>query len=85
LAFAEPVPRFITLDGSLRRVKCPTSPSRIHKTFHKPVILFYPSIQLFALSEPTGLWAGVVLWEGVEGWWGCGVLGDGDHPGREHV
>jgi len=81
LAFAEPMHGFIALDGPLRRVECPKPQPRIHETFHKPMILFDHIIQILALSEPTGLWEGAVLLEGVEGRWVRGVLVDGDHTG----
>jgi hypothetical protein len=44
---------------------------------------FHHVIQIVAWSEPTGLWEGVVVLEGLEGQWVCGVLVDGDHA-REH-
>jgi hypothetical protein len=43
------------------------------------MVLFHHIIQIFALSESTGLWEGVVVLEGLEGRWVCGVLIDGDH------
>jgi len=85
LAFVEHVPRFIALDGPLRRVEGPNPQPRIHETFHKPVILLYPIIQILALSEPTGLWACAVLLEGVAGWWVRRVLVDGEHTGRARM
>ena len=58
LAFAEYVHGFIALDGPLRRGKCRKPQPWIHAAFHKPMILFHHIIQIFALSEPTGLWEG---------------------------
>jgi hypothetical protein len=43
------------------------------------MLLLHHIIQIVALSEPTGLWEGVVVLEGLEGQWVGGVLVHGHH------
>jgi hypothetical protein len=67
---------FIALDCPLRRGKRPKPHSQIYATIHKPVILFYDIIQIFALLEETTLREQPFLLEGLEGQRICRVLID---------
>jgi hypothetical protein len=49
------------------------------------MILFHHIIQIFALSEPTGLWEGVIMLEGLEGRWVGGVLVHSDRAWKRRM
>jgi hypothetical protein len=68
LAFAEHVHVVIAWDGALRRGKCRKPQPRTHAACHQLMILFHHIIQIWAWSEPTSLWKGVLVLEGLEGW-----------------